>query len=266
MLFETSCASWSPFLEVKWGSRHGLLPKQACSFAQDSAGRGIAATGATLAATAGVGRRIGRQGWQASGRELRPQWSDCKITALPLRQRYSGQGMTSDFREDLVSLLPRLRRFALTLTGNLDLADDLVQQACEKALLKQDQWQVGTRLDSWVYRIIQNLHIDQLRSQGRRSEHLHEDSVEELVDAGSKGLPERENMLSVLSRLIDELPEEQRTVMLLVAVEEYSYREAADTLGIPVGTVMSRLARARARIMAILEEADGALQRGQENA
>ncbi len=174
--------------------------------------------------------------------------------------------MTSDFREDLVSLLPRLRRFALTLTGDMDAADDLVQQACEKALLKQDQWQVGTRLDSWLYRIIQNLHIDQLRSQSRRSEHLHEDSVAELVDAGSKGLPERENMLSVLSHIIHELPEEQRMVMLLVAVEEHSYREAADTLDIPVGTVMSRLARARARIMAILEETEVGSEKGKENA
>ncbi len=174
--------------------------------------------------------------------------------------------MTSDLREDLVSLLPRLRRFALTLTGDLDQADDLVQQACEKALLKQDQWQAGTRLDSWLYRIIQNLHIDQLRSQGRRSQHLHEDSIEELADASSKGLPERENMLRVLSRLIHELPEEQRAVMLLVAVEENSYREAAEILMIPVGTVMSRLARARTRIMALLEDPEAGSGEGKKNA
>lgn len=178
----------------------------------------------------------------------------------------TGKGMTSDLREDLVSLLPRLRRFALTLTGDLDQADDLVQQACEKALLKQDQWQAGTRLDSWLYRIIQNLHIDQLRSQGRRSQHLHEDSIEELADASSKGLPERENMLRVLSRLIHELPEEQRAVMLLVAVEENSYREAAEILVIPVGTVMSRLARARTRIMALLEDPEAGSGEGEKNA
>ncbi len=266
MLFQTSDASWRPVLEVKWGLRHTHIPGRVDSFARDWAGRGVTATGTTLPTTIPVGRRIERQGRQAFGKELKPEWSDRKITALPYRQRHSGQGMTSDFREDLVSLLPRLRRFALTLTGDLDQADDLVQQACEKALLKQDQWQVGTRLDSWVYRIIQNLHIDQLRSKGRRSEYLHEDSVEELVDAGSKGLPEREIMLSVLSRLIAELPEEQRMVMLLVAVEENSYREAADTLMIPVGTVMSRLSRARARIMAVLEDADGGPQRGKENA
>jgi RNA polymerase sigma-70 factor (ECF subfamily) len=175
-------------------------------------------------------------------------------SAFVLPQRKNEQTMTSDFRENLVALLPRLRRFALTLTANLDQADDLVQQACEKALLKQAQWQEGTRLDSWLYRIIQNLHIDLMRSQGRRSEHLHDDSVDDLVDARSKGQPERENMLSVLSRLIHELPEDQRVVMLLVAVEEHSYREAAAILEVPVGTVMSRLARARTRIMAMLDE------------
>lgn len=170
--------------------------------------------------------------------------------------------MTSDFQEELVALLPRLRRFAVTLTADLDRADDLVQQACEKALVKQEQWQVGTRLDSWVYRIIQNLHIDELRTQGRRSAHLHDDSVDELVDTQSAALPERENMLGVLSDLIYELPEEQRAVMLLVAVEDHSYREAADALGIPVGTVMSRLARARTKITAMLEAPSAMAEEG----
>ncbi|MEL7045703.1 MAG: RNA polymerase sigma factor [Pseudomonadota bacterium] len=157
--------------------------------------------------------------------------------------------MASDFREELVALLPRLRRFSLTLTGNPDQADDLVQLACEKALLKQHQWQPGTRLDSWVYRIIQNLHIDQLRSQSRRGEHVDVDSAGELADTRSAGAAERENMLGVLSGLIAELPEDQRVVMLLIAVEEYSYQEAAETLEVPIGTVMSRLSRARKKIM-----------------
>ncbi len=168
--------------------------------------------------------------------------------------RASKKDMASDFREDLVALLPRLRRFALTLTGDLDSADDLVQLACEKALRKQDQWQPGSRLDSWMYRIIQNLHIDQLRSQTRRGDHISEDAVAELADGKSAQVAEHENMLGVLSGLIQELPEDQRAVMLLVAVEEYSYREAAETLQIPVGTVMSRLARARTKIMARLDD------------
>lgn len=157
--------------------------------------------------------------------------------------------MASDFREELVALLPRLRRFSLTLTGSPDQADDLVQLACEKALLKQHQWQPGTRLDSWLYRIIQNLHIDQLRGKSRRGEHLDVDAVGDLADTRSAGAAERENMLDVLSGLIAELPEDQRIVMLLIAVEEYSYQEAAETLQIPMGTVMSRLSRARKKIM-----------------
>lgn len=163
------------------------------------------------------------------------------------------RSMSSDFSDQLVTLLPRLRRFALTLTGDLDRADDLVQQGCERALLKQEQWQVGTRLDSWMYRILQNLHIDNLRGQQRRSAHLHEDVVGELVDSNSGALPERENLLGAVAKYIDQLPEEQRTVMLLVVVEEYSYREVSEILEIPVGTVMSRLARARTKIMAMLE-------------
>ena len=188
----------------------------------------------------------------------------CRPSTLVTRHRQHDceQGMTTEFQEELVALLPRLRRFALTLTGDLDRADDLVQQACEKALVKQGQWQVGTRLDSWVYRIIQNLHIDELRSQGRRSAHLHEDSVAELMDTQSSALPERENMLGVLSTLIHELPDEQRAVMLLVAVEEHSYREAAETLEIPVGTVMSRLARARTKIMAMLDSTEASAEGG----
>jgi RNA polymerase sigma-70 factor (ECF subfamily) len=161
--------------------------------------------------------------------------------------------MSAEFREELVSILPRLRRFAVTLTRDLHEADDLVQQACEKALLKQSQWEPGTRLDSWVYRIIQNLHIDALRSRSRRGEQEPDFVLDEMSDTRNTDVPEREDMLSKLSRVIDQLPEEQRSVMLLVSVEEHSYREAAEILEVPIGTVMSRLSRARAKIMEMLD-------------
>ena len=170
--------------------------------------------------------------------------------------------MGTDFREELVALLPRLRRFAMTLTGDLHEADDLVQQACEKALLRQEQWIPGTRLDSWMYRIIQNQHIDTLRGRSRRPEPAPEFKLVELEDSRSADRPERENLLNRLSDLIDQLPEEQRSVMLMVAVEEHSYREASEVLGIPIGTVMSRLARARGRIMAALNDNSVAADRG----
>lgn len=165
--------------------------------------------------------------------------------------------MSDNFQDELVALLPRLRRFAMTLTGNLHEADDLVQQACEKALLKKSQWQPGTRLDSWVYRIIQNQHIDTLRSRGRRGEEAPEFVLAELADPVNADSAEQRDLLSRAAALIDDLPEEQRVVMLLVAVEEHSYREAAELLDVPVGTVMSRLARARAKIVSRLNAVPG---------
>lgn len=203
---------------------------------------------------------------QGGGQFAPPFRAISRVIATLLQQRISEQEMTSEFRNELVALLPRLRRFALTLAGDLEHADDLVQQACERALQKQDQWQSDTRLDSWMYRILQNLHIDHLRTQRRRSQNLHSGFVEELEDARSAGQPESENMLNVLSGLIHELPEEQRAVMLLVAVEEYSYREAAEILKIPLGTVMSRLARARAKLITMLDDPALSAKRGTGNA
>lgn len=215
MAFVDTGATWTPVFEVKW------------AFHRDTA--------------------------KASRHRLVPYRPNHAATGDRNRGYDDELEMTSDFCEELVALLPRLRRFAVSLVGNLDQADDLVQQACEKALVRQEQWQEGSRLDSWLYKIIQNLYIDGLRSQGRRSQHLHEDSIDELVDSSSKSLAEQEELLSVTSNLIHELPEEQRVVMLLVAVEEHSYREAAEILQIPVGTVMSRLARARTKIIAMLD-------------
>lgn len=222
-----------------------------------------AMTTATLDLMWGYGapRRAGRPArWQQRAHGC------CTMTSYQRSMSVREQSMATDFSDQLVALLPRLRRFALTLTGDLDRADDLVQQGCEKALLKQDQWQAGTRLDSWMYRMLQNLHIDNLRGQHRRSAHLHEDVVGELVDSDSGALPERENLLGAVAKFIDQLPEDQRTVMLLVAVEEYSYREVSEILDIPVGTVMSRLARARTKIMAMLDAPSAAAKGATVNA
>jgi RNA polymerase sigma-70 factor (ECF subfamily) len=160
--------------------------------------------------------------------------------------------MSDDFREELISLLPRLRRFAVTLTGDLDEADDLVQQACEKALIRREQWQSGSRLDSWMYRIIQNQHIDNRRRAGRRPQGSEGVEVADVPDGLGENVHEHRDMLRKAGAIMAELPEEQRAVMLLVAVEERSYREVSELLQIPVGTVMSRLYRARSRIMAQL--------------
>ena len=153
-----------------------------------------------------------------------------------------------DFSKDLVGLVPQLRRFARALTHSHADADDLAQAAIEKALLHQASWQQGTRLDSWLYRIAQNLWRDELRSHRRRSESL--DSIAEM--AGEDG---RETFLRRLETLevaaaFAQLPEDQRLVMTLVVLDGMTYQQAADVLGVPIGTVMSRLARARGRLAA----------------
>lgn len=160
--------------------------------------------------------------------------------------------MTLDFRSQLVALLPRLRRFALGLTASREEADDLVQAACEKALTKQHQWQPGTRLDSWVYRIIQTQRIDHLRRAKHAPVRLDEEMLLEREDIHSADRAENEDLLRHTLKALEQLPEEQRAVMMLVVVEGCSYREVAEQLGIPLGTVMSRLARARLRVQAQL--------------
>jgi RNA polymerase sigma-70 factor (ECF subfamily) len=164
--------------------------------------------------------------------------------------------MPSAFAKDLVSLLPRLRRFALSLTGSAVDADDLVQAACERALRARVQWVPDTRLDSWVFRITQNLWIDAIRK--RRTE-----GVAQVIDGtfdirGEDGRLVAENALTLdeVRSALKRLPEEQRAVLLLVCADERSYQETAETLGVPIGTVMSRLARAR-RSLAVALNLDG---------
>jgi RNA polymerase sigma-70 factor (ECF subfamily) len=153
------------------------------------------------------------------------------------------------FSQQLVELLPRLRRFARALTRSDADADDLSQAAIERALLHEASWLPGTRLDSWLFRIAQNLWRDELRAHRRRAEPLEEDSL-----VGEDGRVSFHRQLEVrdVARAFDKLPEEQRVVMALVVLEGMRYEEAAHTLGLPVGTVMSRLARARSRLAAVV--------------
>lgn len=160
-----------------------------------------------------------------------------------------------ELRRELAALLPRLRRFARALTAGSDEADDLVQAACERALPRLGQFEAGTRLDSWMFRLMQNLWIDWQRArQARPDGHL--DAGEDLLAAvpGVDGRTVTEQRLSLqqVLRALGELPDEQRAVMALVCVEDHSYQEAAQALDIPVGTVMSRLARARLRLTRML--------------
>ena len=167
--------------------------------------------------------------------------------------------MTQELRAELVGLLPRLRRFAYGLTGSLDDGDDLVQGACERALRRLDKFQPGTRLDSWMYRIVQNLWIDQRRARQARPEAGMEPADLEALAVGDA---ERELdcrlVLASVQRAVATLPEEQRAILLLVCVEGQSYKAAAEVLEIPLGTVMSRLARARLAVGRALGGEQGA--------
>lgn len=157
--------------------------------------------------------------------------------------------MASDFAHDLVALLPRLRRFARALAGAPDRADDLVQSACERALRARDTFQPGTRFDAWMFRILRNVWIDAGRRAGARGgEHAALDEVAEQAGWDGREVVETRLMLARTRDAIAALPPESREVVVLVCVEELSYREAAEVLDIPVGTVMSRLSRARVKL------------------
>ncbi len=155
----------------------------------------------------------------------------------------------------MVALLPRLRRFAFGLTGSMDEADDLVQTTCERALSRLHQWQPGTRLDSWLYRIAQTQWIDQARVRKNRGDPVEPEVLDRLPAFGGRSA-EGEHTLARVSAAMDRLPEEQRLVLVLVSVEGLSYQEAAAVLEVPVGTVMSRLARARKRLHALVHGPD----------
>ncbi|MDT8853548.1 RNA polymerase sigma factor [Paracoccaceae bacterium Fryx2] len=157
--------------------------------------------------------------------------------------------MSSTFRRDLVALVPRLRRFAFSLAGNRQDADDLVQAACEKALRNAAQFRTGTRMDSWMYRIIQTLWIDDRRRAAVRGTRVDPDDAHLSDEGRAASLPEARLMLAQARTAMAALPEGQRAVLSLVAIEGLSYKETAEVLDIPVGTVMSRLSRAREALL-----------------
>lgn len=132
-----------------------------------------------------------------------------------------------------------------------------MQATVERALSRMDQFEPGTRIDSWMFRIAQNLHIDQIRAAGRRGVAVPVDELASLAGDDGRRLTESRSDLAAAQRALQTVPEDQRAAFLLVVVEGLSYREAADTLEVPVGTIMSRIARARARIESAVRGSDG---------
>ena len=150
----------------------------------------------------------------------------------------------------MLALLPRLRRFAAGLARDPADGDDLCQATVIRALEKRDLWQPGTRLDSWMYRMMRNIWIDESRARTRRGEtFVAEDAG---LSVGGGGGQEEAVELGVIDSALRTLPGEQREAVLLVMVEGYSYKEAAELVGCPVGTLNSRLVRGRDALMAWL--------------
>lgn len=152
-------------------------------------------------------------------------------------------------------MLPRLRRFARSLARDAADADDLVQAALERALKAQDQWQRGTRLDSWMYRIVRNAWIDEGRARTRRAQTFVPEEAGAAVGVAAHEDIERAAEMRDVDRAMAELPEEQREAVALVLVEGLAYKEAAQILDIPMGTLTSRLTRGRLALARRLEAA-----------
>lgn len=152
----------------------------------------------------------------------------------------------------LVALIPRLRRYARALVGERGAADDLVQDTLERAWSKLHLFRHGTNLRAWLFTVMHNVHVNRVRA-ARPTDTL-EDDMPELAQRAAQG-----DALVVrdLERAIETLPTAQREVLLLVALEDLSYDETARVLGIPIGTVMSRLARAREKLRASMDGKSG---------
>lgn len=151
----------------------------------------------------------------------------------------------TDFRSGIQATVPALRRYARALTREADLADELVQDTLLRALRSQHLFQGGD-LRAWLYTILTNLNRNRLRTLARRPTHLPMDVEPPDWSSGPTGSRD-------IARALDTLPEEQRSVLLLVALEGFSYKDVAEIQGVPIGTIMSRLSRARTQVRAFLE-------------
>jgi RNA polymerase sigma-70 factor, ECF subfamily len=194
---------------------------------------------------------------QGNKSDLRP-FSGRQVRSNRPARRDRG-AMSPSFTDQLIAVLPRLRRFARGLAKSAFAADDLVQAACERALTREHQFQEGTRFDSWMFRIVQTIWIDQIRARDVRKEES-EDEGHQIGSDESVRRAEARMGLNEVRAVLRELPPDQRAALMLVTVEGLSYREAAEIADVPVGTIMSRLARARVALHAKLE-AGGAFRR-----
>lgn len=165
------------------------------------------------------------------------------------------KGVTSaHFGETLVKLLPQMRRFARGLARDGADGDDLCQATIERALKSSHLWQEGTRLDAWVYRIMRNIWIDETRARSRRAQTFAPEEEGENVGVAGDAAIEASAELGHVERAMGHLPPDQREAVMLVLVEGFAYKEAAEIIGCPMGTLTSRLVRGREALMKALGE------------
>lgn len=153
--------------------------------------------------------------------------------------------MTAAFTDNLVALLPNLKRFAMSLCRRDDIADDLVQITAERAFKAQAQFDASTRLEAWLFRILRNAWIDMARRNKTRGTEIDAADAVDMPSVDGVRDMEARLMLDKTNAALQTLPQEQREVIFLVCMEEMTYKETSDILGIPTGTVMSRLSRGR---------------------
>lgn len=161
--------------------------------------------------------------------------------------------VTVSFQNKLLAELPYLRRFARGLCGDVSLADDLVQDCVERALNKQHLYDASRPLRAWLYAILRNIHVSQWRKTALGGIQKPLDDMQDFEGAVA---PQQEQNLHVttITEALEHLPPQQREVLVMVALEELSYKEAAEISGVPIGTVMSRLSRARETLRSILDQ------------
>lgn len=155
----------------------------------------------------------------------------------------------SKFLEEVEACIPALRRYAHALLHNREGADDLVQDCLERAMRKRLLWRRGSSMRAWLFTMLHNLYVNQLRSQARQP--LLQPEQEDA--AGSHDPSQSDVLMSDIERCMAKLSEEQRQVLLLVALEGFSYKEVGKVLKLPIGTVMSRLSRAREAMRRLME-------------
>ena len=158
---------------------------------------------------------------------------------------------TATIHADIAALLPRLRRFARAITYHREDGDDLVQVALERALSRTAQWEQGTRLDAWIFRIMKNAWIDELRSRTRRDQVF---APEEAGEHVGDNFAEAHQLRLAIEKSMSKLSDDHRIVIGLVLVDGLPYKEAAEVLEIPMGTLTSRLARAREALQGLLSD------------